>query len=253
MRAGAFIGCMLALWAGLLPAQDLLPSGIIFTELEPDLVILLDGEAVRPAQGDTVFVPVGRHVLESIDGDRYTWSECRISDTLEVLPGAFLHVRIPWGRSHVIRSQPERAEVYDGGLRLGVTPFLFRQRDARPTTLTVRSEGFLPRDIQPMRSVEYVFLLPETGHRPEAPQVLEEIEPVINNRTLTFVSAVVMVGSSVAAAYLKEKANRSLDEYQRTGSAAALQRVRRYDNYSAVAAATMVVSFTGFALFLTGD
>ncbi len=113
----------------------------------------------------------------------------------------------------------------------------------------VIGEGEIAQAPQVVRSVAPPGAGNQTAEA--VPPAIRSIRASGHDRTLTIVSAVAMIGSSVAAAFLKIEADRALDEYRRTNSNAALDKVRRYDRYSAVAAATMVVSFSGFALLLT--
>lgn len=253
MRSVPIILFLLMVTVVVSPAQDDLMSGIAFPAIPPDIVILLDGEIINPHAGDTVMVRPGRHLVEEVVGDRLRWTIHRVVDTLDLLPGQVVTARSGAGAEHLITSNPEGASVYRNGTLLGTTPFRYRHDDPTEGTVSLRKEGFEPKVIAPALSHEHVFLIPESPQVTPGPEAMRTIKPAINNQAWTISSAVVMVGSSIAAAYLKEKANRALDEYRRTGSTTALDRVRRYDNYSAVAAATMVVSFSGFAFFLTTE
>ena len=243
--------CLLILPATPVLSQDDRPTGLVFPTVGENMVILLDGSQIRPSAGDTIILPAGRHYVEQVVGNRFRWTIHRNIDTIEIAPGEVAEVASSFGAEHLIVSHPPGAEVFRNGSLLGMTPFLYGHTDRLEGTISLRMEGFETKVIAPSRSREDVFLIRESEERAVTGVSLQPIRPSINNRTWTIASAVVMVGSSVAAAYLKEKANVALDEYQRTGSQSALDDVRRYDTYSAVAAATLVVSFSGFALFLT--
>jgi len=247
----ALIVCLLSV--GILEAQEADRSRIVLGHVPQGVMVLLDGRDLGASFGDTIEVDPGMHVLERVVGNRFRWTIHRIVDTLEVGPGEIVVDRSTAEAAHVITSRPEGASVMREGEVLGRTPYLYRDENSSEGTVTLTLEGYEPKVLIPSRAEEHVFLIEAADAGEQPPSVLRDIRPPINNKPWTITSAVVMIGSSVAAAYLKEKANRALEEYQRTGSPAALDDVRAYDNYSAIAAATLVVSFSGFALFLTTE
>jgi len=231
--------------------QESSPGGIIFSTTHTHVVFLVDGKRFVPSTGDTLVLPPGEHTVERIAGSEFRWSVHRSVDSVLIQPGTFTVVEPTTDSEHLITSEPDGAHVYRDGAKIGSTPLRFRHEGPSEGWVSVAMDGYEDKVITLSRAHEHIILIPESGTRLRPMDAARSIQPVVNNKTWTITSAVAMVASSVAAAYLKEKANRSLEEYQRTGSQAALDDVRRFDLYSGIASTTMQVSFVGFALFLT--
>lgn len=212
---------------------------------------IVDNSRTDARPGDTVAVRPGRVVVEKIYGSRLTWTAHRFVDTLDVQAGEVLTVKFSAPMEHVIHTRPSGAAVVREGTAIGMTPYRFAHADMLEPELELLKEGFEPVRLRPRRPLETIDLVPipnRTG-APEGP--VTPLTPSLNNETLTIASGILMIASSVAAAHLKEKANRSLDEYERTRNPGALENVRRYDRLSGYASISMQVSFAGFAILLT--
>jgi hypothetical protein len=244
---------LLAIWCASISvsvAQEEARSGIIFGEVPSHAAILLNDSLINPAAGDTVFLTPGTHLIDRVVGNRHRWTIHRFVDTVVIRSGEFMRARTTTASEHLITSRPTGSDVFRNGTILGRTPFRFVHDEPSEGILSVRKEGYEARVFTLAGHHEHILLSPSSGVEPVPLPAVQGLQPTMKNRTLTIVSAVAMIGSSVAAAYLKERANIALDEYERTKDPGALDKVRRYDKYSGIAAATMVVSFSGFAAFL---
>jgi hypothetical protein len=244
------LGCFLLVLVSRGIAQEVPSAYLVLPDTDGMRYIVNDSlVAVRP--GDTVAVPAGTVVIERIVGSLAQWTAHRFVDTLMLLPGETRNAPGSLIMEHVITTRPAGATVVLDGIAIGMTPYRYAHDVMQEPLLRIEKGGFESVSLRPVREQETIDLIPvsEGARGTEGP--VTPPSPSLNNESLVIGAAMLMIASSTGAAFLKEKANASLREFERTRDPAALDRVRRYDRYAGYASVTMQVSFAGFAILLT--
>jgi hypothetical protein len=204
--------------------------------------IRIDGAAIGSGTRATATLATGERVLEAIQDER-EWGAGFVSDTIDVTTADEGRTfRYSFGFRSVIASDPENAAVYAGDELLGHTPLLLRTPAA---SYRVSASGFEDR----------VIPIEEARRSP-----LVELRKIEFGKETPFHESpwfVALVGGVAAfgatAAYFKIEADDAFEEYRRTGSGEALDRVDRYDAISGAAFAAMQINFGYLAYRLLTD
>ncbi len=231
-------------------AQDSSSAFLILPDTEGMRYIVNDSLIVSKP-GDTLEVLPGMVVVERIAGAPDQWTPHRFVDTLFLAKGETRSAPGSLIMEHVIATRPSGATVLLDGIAIGMTPYRYAHDVTLEPLLRIEKEGFETVSIRPTRAQETIDLIPLTDRVRGTEGPVAPPSPSLNNESLVITSAVLMIASSYGAAFLKEKANASLREFERTRDPAALDRVRTYDRYAGYASITMQISFAGFALLLT--
>lgn len=145
-----------------------------------------------------------------------------------------------------IDSEPSGAAVYEGDSLLGATPLVVALRPGA-RSVEVRMAGRIAQTLLLDRgSPRLRAVLPrEGGGGADTPPALAG--PPKGYRGIVIAGGAAVL-SGAASAWLKNQADRSLDDYRLTGDRATLDRVRRYDLFAGIALAVAELSL-GYVVF----
>ncbi len=251
-RVAGILLCALALSSATLEAQE---GRALNVTSDPAGAVVFLGATLLGATplsiplDDSLTGGRGVIVLKIVGGDPRRWFVPVLTDS----------VRIPWGGSEGetdfapiarhydlpialrLTSDPPGAEVFLGDSLLGTTPLL-TMVPRSVSRLNLSKDGFEPQSAMLQAGMaDYRIELV-----PQGPPGIDSRSPLSIEAGKTYAPVLIAAGSAVvagaAAAWLKNLADRSYDEYRSTGDGATLDRVRRYDIFSGISLAVAEIS-----------
>ncbi|HLF14645.1 MAG TPA: PEGA domain-containing protein [Bacteroidota bacterium] len=210
---------------------------------------LLGTTPLETALTDTAATGPGTARLRIVGGDPGSWFIPVIVDSIRIPAGdppgdsgagsVTRHYELPIAAR--IDSDPAGAEVVLGDSLIGTTP-LFAAVPGSVVSLTLRKEGYSSQSVVLHSGtsgyrVQLASADPDGGPKPS--YLSGEVGK-------SYASVVIAGGTAVitgaVAAWLKDRADRSYEEYRLTGDGGTLDRVRRYDLLSGIALAAAEIS-----------
>ncbi len=223
-------------------------TGSLRIESEPPGAdVMLDTVYVGPAPLEQHGLREGTYRVRIIAPSLDAWPAAVWRDTVTLRGGEILTVRPALMPPLLVDSRPQGAFVSVGDTVLGTTP-LRLVRAGTPATVHLSKEGFDSVDV----SIRNLLSMPVVSLRPR--NGLEILSPREERpEWLLYGSGTVMVLSGIVTAVLKDRANRSFDDYLRTGNPASLRTTRRYDRVSTASLIVTQLAFCALSYTLLSD
>lgn len=179
------------------------------------------------------------------------WNAIEKVDTLFIYEGQRTLFEADLGVTLSLNSVPGGAEVMGNSQKLGRTPLFWRGSSLRDLVLT--KDGYEEEAVSVshlVKSAPLVRMKPDRFGTVD-PEVLSPSS--LNggaDRLPVYLSASAMILSGIAAAYLKDKADREFEIYERTLNPENRVATQRLDRQSGVAFSITQISFAALAYFL---
>ena len=176
--------------------------------------------------------PAGRHIIRFASPGK-DWNTFSVAETIMVQPGDTLVRNIAVPTYYSVTSEPYGAQVIMNDSVIGSTPFLL------VSTTETQSITLVKEEYEP----ENIFLSPDLPHvhillKPQPEKSLPRSylsNPKPYNDTPIYLSTAATILGGITAAYCKVKADNLYAEYQQTGDASLISRVKSYDTASGIA------------------
>jgi hypothetical protein len=193
-------------------------------------------------------VSSGHHTLLLSAGPGFRWGSSLAKDTIEVEEGRELVLVRDVTNPVRIVTVPAGVAVFRGAAELGHTPLEIDFDVSGPDTIELREQGYFSFVLHPdslLASPGILRLTPLSGVKALAERDVtsDRISPLDSQTWLTVGAGAAMLVSGIAAAYLKDQANKEFDAYVATGNSENLSRTHRLDDYSGAAMLVTEISF----------
>jgi len=205
--------------------------------------IYVDTFFIGLAPQESIQVSSGFHIMRFIHPDNRNWFLHAIVETVQLKPHEHIVFNVRFPRLCRISTNPFNADVAIGDSVYGTTPFMIPVF-GESISLFISKDGFrsITTDLPGNRQQYRIDL-----ERPVIPDMSNEslyLSPVTSKGyTSVYLSAGATILAGAAAAYCKIKADNYYSDYQRTGDAVALDRVRSFDTASGVSLVVAEMSF----------
>lgn len=191
-------------------------------------------------------LPSGSHRIRVVPKRTEDWMVRSFEKAIVIQPGDTLEVSAQFPEYTMVNSRPFGADVFLGGKILGKTPSLVSRQRAGDMPVRLFKTGFqdtLIRISDYAGPSIWVNLTPDRQEQQARQMMITSFENK-NRRDHRFavLTLGVSVASGVAALLLKDKANRTFDQYLKTGSADEMNRLfNRTEKYDRLSAAAFIV------------
>lgn len=193
-------------------------------------------------------------------GEADTWDARRAAQTVQVVPGDTLDVRLDLPVRYRLDSMPYGAEVTHIGAdgtttRLGATPLSFDREEPLTGTLVVAKDGYAEQQLTPgaaFTNVQTVLLRPLRAE--DGAEVIGLPAPA-SRRWIDVAAGTLALAGAATAVYFKLRADDLDDRYRdpfspERGDPALRTEAQRLDTYSAVGLGAMQVGLGVIAVRL---
>ncbi|MEM9998159.1 MAG: hypothetical protein AAF809_10710 [Bacteroidota bacterium] len=252
---------LLCLSALLLPTVHAQEVGYVRLATNADDARLYVNGARADWQADAplAFSPGPIHLL-LLHGEADTWDARSAAQTLQVVSGDTLDVRLDLPVRYRLDSMPYGAEVTHIGAdgtatSLGATPLSFDRAEPLAGTLVIAKEGYAEQELVPgaaFTNAQSVLLRPL---RDQGGAEVVGLPPSRSNRWLDVAAGTLALAGAATAVYFKLRADDIDDRYRdpfspERGDPALRSEAQRLDTYSAVGLGAMQVGIGVLAVRL---
>ncbi|MEX1139801.1 MAG: PEGA domain-containing protein [Bacteroidota bacterium] len=229
------------------PDADSLSSYISFITEPAGAEVILDSTLVGRAPINNLPITAGLHRLSLGFPSFRDWNAMIRNEPIQVGLGESATFSYEFGATFNLVTVPSGVNVLYEGRSLGTTPLFYKSSVPLSKELVLQRDGYRTLELQPgsirgfvaMKALDASVTASEMAF---ASSIEKSASPWVE-----YVTGAGIVVSGVAAAYFKHQATKNFDNYRATGNPSALDKTRRYDDYSAV---SLVITQASFA-FLT--
>lgn len=230
------------------------PARLSILSEPPGAEVRVDSVLVGRTPISDMEVSAGPHQVSLASPSFNDWNAIIRTESIQAGSGEGVSVSYDLGSTLNIVTIPSGVNVLYEGRLLGATPLFYRSAAPLPGNVELRKDGFRRQELPPGSIRGIITLGVADASIAASEMALSSSVEESASPWAEYVSGAGMVIAGVAAAYFKHQANAHFDNYQRTGSAAALDDTKRFDGYSAVSLVVAQISFGALAYFLlTGE
>ncbi len=245
-RLAAFLLLPAAL-AAQIPDADSLSARLSMFSDPPGADVALDSMFVGRTPVNGFSVAPGSYDLTMGFPSFRNWNVIVRKESIQVRPGESATFSYEFGTTVNLVTIPSGVNVLHEGRSLGTTPLFYRSSAPLSGDLVLQKDGYRTMELKPASIRGLLTMKVADASIAASETAFASAIEGSSSPWAEYVTAAGIIVSGVAAAYFKHQATMSFDNYKTTGNPSALDKTRRYDDYSAP---SLVITQASFA-FLT--